>query len=164
MTLRLPQFAVLGLLLLATGCSSLQKTALLDPQQVASVVRQQLENELGTAVASVACPSDIEAEQGNTFRCTVVGVDGTTAVVDVAQTDDAGRLSVEFPFLPRVADAEGMIEQQLGGGATVECPELIPVKAGGTFTCEATAKGDTATVTGMFKDDYGTFEIRAVKP
>ena len=139
--------------LLATGCG----TAVLDSNQVGDLIKDQIEKQTGATVASVQCPSDIEAKEGGAFQCTATAMDGSTATIDVTQTSDNGNLTIEAPLL-HAKEAEQAVEASIGGGTKVDCPDLIPVKAAAVVACEATAGGDNATVELTFKDDQGNFE------
>jgi hypothetical protein len=72
----------------AAGCS---KT--LDSTGVESQVKAAIEDRLGQTGMTVDCPDDVEVKAGATFTCTATGPSGTTATVEVTQTDDKGNLT-----------------------------------------------------------------------
>jgi hypothetical protein len=82
---------VLALVVAAAACS---KT--LDTTELEGSLKDQLETQLDVNGLTVDCPDDIEAESGNTFRCTATGSDGSEATVEVTQTDDQGNLTWEI--------------------------------------------------------------------
>lgn len=82
---------VLALVLAAAACS---KT--LDSTELEGSLKDQLETQLEVTGLTVECPDDIEAEAGDTFRCTVTGTDGSEATIAVTQTDDQGNLTWEI--------------------------------------------------------------------
>lgn len=49
---------------------------------------------------TVACPSDLKAEKGASFVCSVRADGGFTGEVQVDQIDDAGTLAIRYPAPP----------------------------------------------------------------
>lgn len=82
---------VVALVLAAAACS---KT--LDTTELEGSLKDQLETQLDVTGLTVECPDDIEAKAGDTFRCTATGTDGSTATIEVTQTDDEGNLTWEI--------------------------------------------------------------------
>jgi hypothetical protein len=153
--------AVLALAVFA-GCGSLEKEANLDPLEVASLVRERVQEQTGVTLTSVSCPADIVLEPGASFTCAVTAADGTTATIGVEQVDDQGTLAFAAALL-RTHDAEQQIARDLGDGARVNCPDLITVEQDGTFTCDAKDGGDRARLEVRFKDASGSFEYELVR-
>ena len=60
--------------------------------------------------------------------------------------------------------AEAAVRTYLGpdvGTVTVTCPDDIPARNGGTFTCTAVgADGDTVKIVATQTDDNGTFDLK----
>jgi hypothetical protein len=82
---------VAALVLAAAACA---KT--LDTTELEGSLKDQLETQLDVTGLSVECPDDIEAEAGATFVCTATGTDGSTATIEVTQSDDEGNLTWEI--------------------------------------------------------------------
>jgi hypothetical protein len=68
-------------------------TKTLDSSGVEQQVKSQIEQKLGETGMTVDCPDDVEVHAGATFRCTATGPSGTTATIEVTQTDDQGHLT-----------------------------------------------------------------------
>jgi hypothetical protein len=137
---------------LAAACG----TSVLDTGEVGTEIAARIEEQTGADVESVDCPGDVEAKAGATFTCTVTATDGTSLAIDVEQTNDDGALSFQAPIL-HTTEAEQVIAADIGGGTTVDCPELVIVQAGATFDC-ALGGGGSGTVTVTLKDDNGNFD------
>lgn len=124
-----------------------------------------------TQITSASCPDDVKKEKGKTFTCDVKLSGGGKAKVTVTQTTNGDTFSYAFKpgsvVLPgSTVDKE--IEQELADagvkGATVNCPETIPVKTGTTVTCPVTSSsGRQATVSFEFSDSSGTVDSSSVK-
>lgn len=84
----LPVLAVAAAATLA-GCSVSVGGSDLDTGDVETEIQEGLTDE-GIDGATVECPEDIEAEEGNEFTCTATATDGSTAQILVTQTDDDG--------------------------------------------------------------------------
>ena len=154
--------SILAVALFLAGCG----TTVIDADKGEAFITKTVEEQTGARVESVACPDDLEAEKGATFKCTVTGEDGTTGEVSVDQEDDKGSVTIEAapPFL-RVRDLEDSIKSaisdQAGFDATVVCPEITEFKAGGTFECDSEAEGTSRKVLVTQKDGKGNvrFEL-----
>jgi hypothetical protein len=150
-----PLTTALGLgvaVVLAAGCGQ----NVLDANEVSGEIAAQIERLTGADVASVSCPTDVEAKAGATFTCTVNGADGTSLTIDVEQTSDEGALAFEAPILP-TTETEEIIAKDIGSGATVDCPELVLAKADATFSCELGGT-QSGSVEVTLTDDAGGFE------
>ena len=82
--------AVMAAALFLGACS---KT--IDIPKVESEIKSGILTQTGISVLSVDCPDEVDAEEGNTFECTAVGEDGSTATVEVTQTSDEGDIRWE---------------------------------------------------------------------
>lgn len=81
--------AALAVTVLGAGC-----TPTLDTEGLEEQILSLLEERGGSAVTSVDCPEDVEAEAGGSFECTATGEDGEW-VVSVTQVDDEGNVEIE---------------------------------------------------------------------
>ena len=79
--------AVLGLV----GCGS--KT--LDVDDAEQKIAAELERQVGQRPKAVDCPSDIEAKEGNTERCTITAPNGEKIGLTLTTTDDEGNFRFE---------------------------------------------------------------------
>jgi len=128
----------------------------LDTAQVKSQIRAQIERQTGADVATVTCPQDVKAAAGDTFTCRATGSDGSTAAITVVQTNGDGELRFDTPLL-HTTETEDAIERRIGGGARVDCPELVLVRAGVTFSCSLKG-GKNHRVEVTLTDAKGTFD------
>jgi Domain of unknown function (DUF4333) len=78
---------VIAAAFVAAGCS--QK---LDTGEIESGIQRDLAERTGTRIASVDCPDDVEADQGDRFRCTARAAAGERVPVEVIQEDGDGRV------------------------------------------------------------------------
>jgi hypothetical protein len=67
--------------------------AQLDTDEAESAIKAGITSRTGVKIDSVRCPGDVEAEQGDTFRCVAVASNGQRAQVEVTQRDDEGNVS-----------------------------------------------------------------------
>ncbi len=121
--------------LTAAGCGQQQ----IDVPKAAKLIQSSVEEQLGTDVRSISCPDEVKVEAKATFDCLVTGQDGTEGTATVTQTDGKGTISVAAPFLSK-DEAQQFIQSDLrkrSPRATVVCPDIIVVKAGGKFRCAA---------------------------
>jgi hypothetical protein len=154
------------LVALAAGCGS----DTIDADQV----EQDIEQDLSTATArieSISCPDDVEKEKGATFQCDARLSGGGKAKVDVKQTTAAGGYEPSFtPNSVQIADnsLEPVLEEELADtgleGAKVDCPDLVKVQTGKTFSCSVvTPRGAQGSLTFTFSDDSGTVDSSSVE-
>ena len=124
-----------------------------------------------TQITSASCPKDIKKEKEKTFTCDVKLSGGGKAKVAVTQTSDHNTFSYAFKsgsvVLPG-STVDKSVEQDLATagvkGATVNCPDTVPVKPGSTVTCPVTGSGGRqATVSFTFSDTSGTVDSSSVK-
>jgi Domain of unknown function (DUF4333) len=114
---------------------------------------------------------DTKKEKGETFTCDVKLSGGGKAEVTATQTSNHNTFSYAFEsgsvVLPgSTVDKE--VEQDLADagvkGATVNCPDEIPVKPGATVTCPiSTSSGRQATVSFAFSSSSGTVDSSSVE-
>ena len=76
--------------LLLGGC-----TQVLDTGKIEEEIESGIEEQTNTTVESVDCPEDRALEEGDTFECTATAPDGSSATVEVTQTDDEGNITWE---------------------------------------------------------------------
>jgi hypothetical protein len=158
---------VVGLLVTA-GCGS-------DDTVDASKAEQGIESSSlstsTTQITSASCPDDVKKEKGGTFTCDVKLSGGGKAKVTVTQTSGHNTFTYAFKsgsvVLPG-STVDKAVEQDLADagikGATVNCPDTVPVKPGTTVTCPiTTSSGRQASVSFEFSDSSGTVESSSVK-
>lgn len=80
---------VAAVALVALGAAACGK-AELDTERAESAIRKGITRQTGVKIDSVRCPNDVEARQGDTFRCVAVASNGQRARVEVTQRDDEG--------------------------------------------------------------------------
>ena len=124
-----------------------------------------------TQITSASCPDDVKKEKGKTFTCDVKLSGGGKAQVTVTQASDHNTFTYAFKsgsvVLPgSTVDKE--VEQSLADagveGATVNCPDTVPVKPDTTVTCPVTSSsGREATVTFTFSSSSGTVDSSSVE-
>jgi hypothetical protein len=68
-------------------------TKTLDTPKLEDDVKAEIAGKLGETGLTVDCPDDVEVQAGATFECTATGQSGTTATIEVTQTDDQGHLT-----------------------------------------------------------------------
>jgi hypothetical protein len=126
----------------------------LDTAELESEVKKAIADDTGVEVQAVDCPDDVEPEAGADFECTATGRDGTTAAAAVAQLG-GGEVKITAPLL-HVARAEQAIAAEIGGGTTLDCPDLVVTRAGESFRCSAVdSSGAAAELVVTFDDAAG---------
>jgi uncharacterized protein DUF4333 len=130
----------------------------IDDAKAEDFIQKTVTEQVGARVESVSCPSGLTAKKGETFECTVTGDDGSEGKVMVTEKDDQGNVSVSAPFI-HVRDLEEQIgnglQNQVGGPAELDCPEIIVGQKGDTFECDAKTPDGPATVQVTQTDDQG---------
>ncbi len=104
-------------------------------------------------ITSVACPEGRPLVEGDTFTCQARLSSGEQVTVDATQTDGDGHIT--WKRVEAVLAGEdftgienGVISREYGIPVTLDCPALIVVNDGDTFTCQGTDdRGHTRTVT-----------------
>jgi hypothetical protein len=164
---KLSLVVVLGLLLMAS-CGS-------DDTVDASKAEEGIEGSTlstsTTQITSASCPDDVKQEKGKTFTCDVKLGGGGKAQVTVTQTSARDTFSYAFKAGSVVLSGPTVdkeVEQDLADagaeGATVNCPDTVPVKPGTTVTCPVTgSSGTDATVTFTFSSTSGTVDSSSVE-
>ena len=71
-------------------------TKTLDTEGLEGELLTQIEEQVGTTITSIDCPTDIEAETGRTFECTAEEESGATFTIQVTQSDDQGHVEWEL--------------------------------------------------------------------
>ncbi|MGZ4707792.1 MAG: DUF4333 domain-containing protein [Acidimicrobiales bacterium] len=105
------------------------------------------------AITSVSCPEGRRLREGDTFICQATLSTGQPVTVEATQTNGDG--DVTFTQVEAVISGEqfaasenGVISAEYGVTVMLECPALIVVEDGDTFTCQGTDdRGHTRTVT-----------------
>jgi hypothetical protein len=141
--------------LTATGCGEQR----IDVKKSAKLIQSAVEEQVGADVKSISCPKEVKVKAKATFTCAVTGRDGTKGTATVTQTDGKGTIRVAAPFLHK-DEAELSIQNDLrkrAPRATVVCPDIIVVKAGGTFVCRANLGEINATVKATQTNASGNF-------
>jgi len=82
--------AVPALALAACGSDTL------DAAEVESEIGPMVEDQTGTRDVDIACPDDVEAEEGAVFECDVTAAGGVEAKLRVTQEDDEGNVRWEI--------------------------------------------------------------------
>lgn len=149
------------------GCSVSVGGGDLDTADAEQLIADGYERQ-GAVAVQVACPRDIEPEEGGTFTCEATGPTGATGDVEVRQVDDEG--NIEFQYVPiglNPAALEAQIatefQRQRGVTVSVNCPRAIAAEAGNVFSCTVTApNGDEAEAEVTQRDDEGNVRWRIV--
>jgi hypothetical protein len=152
-----------GLALLTTILLSACGETTVDATKGERLIRGVVAEQVDARVRSVRCPTGVKKQEGDTFTCTVTGVDGSRGDVVVTQRGGGG-LAVVAPFL-HVREAETVMAARIGkrikaSDVKLSCPEIVVVKQGSLFKCEATAKGRERNVTVRLTDAEGHFRYR----
>jgi hypothetical protein len=125
-------------------------------------IRDVVVRQIGVRVASVACPDGLTEKQGATFTCLVTGPDGSNGRVLVRQLDH-GNIDVMAPFL-HMREAEAFMAAPLSrlvkADVRVSCQEIVVVRKGDPFLCQAIYKGRKRTVSARMIDAAGHFRYR----
>ena len=152
---------------LAVGCGS----DTVDSSKAEQGIENSSLSTSTTEITSASCPDDVKKEKGKTFTCDIKLSGGGKAEVTVTQTSDHDTFSYAFKsgsvVLPG-STVDKSVEQDLADagvkGATVNCPDQVPVKPGTTVTCPiTTSSGHQATVSFAFSDSSGSVESSSVK-
>ena len=163
---KLTLLAVLGLLATA-GCGG---DDTVDSSKAEEGIESSPLSTSTTEITSASCPDDVKKEEGKTFTCDVKLSGGGKAQVTVTQASDRNTFTYTFKsgsvVLPGAA-VDKEVEQSLADagveGATVNCPDSVPVKPGTSVTCPiTTANGAQATTTFTFSDSSGTVDSSSV--
>ena len=72
----------------AAGCASK-----LDTGKIEVEIKKSLADRTGARIASVDCPDDVEAKEGDTFRCTATAATGKRVPIEVIQENGSGRVT-----------------------------------------------------------------------
>jgi hypothetical protein len=86
---RLPLALCLALATAVGACGESK----LDTERAEAAIRAGITRQTGVKIDSVRCPDEVEARQGDTFRCLAKASNGQRARVEVTQRDDEGSVS-----------------------------------------------------------------------
>ncbi len=146
----------------AAGCGE----TVIDTGKAERFISKTVGEQAGVRVKSVACPKDVKAKKGDTFRCTVTGRDGTKGAVVVSQQDNKGNVHVSAPFL-HIREAEVSIAEQIkkqtSAVVSVSCPEIVVPVKDSKFRCQATDGQRTHPVSATMTDAQGNFRFKVEK-
>jgi uncharacterized protein DUF4333 len=162
-----PALAVVVGALAAVGCGS----DTVDSSKAEDGIESSSLSTSTTQITSASCPDDVNKEKDKAFTCDVKLSGGGKAKVTVTQTSDHNTFSYAFKSGSVVipgSTVDKEVEQNLVNagvkGATVNCPESVPVKTGTTVTCPVTtSSGRQATVSFVFSDDSGSVDSSSVE-
>lgn len=154
--------ATLGALVALGVLSGCGKPAVLDVERSEVRIRERLAETYDVTVDAVACPDEVEVEEGATFTCRADVGDGQVEV-DVRQTDGDGTLEVEaraaILSTPRVeADIAATLGDRFARDeVTVTCegPALRIEVPEATFACQAVDGDETREVEVRVRDARG---------
>ena len=149
----------LALAAVIAGCGETR----IDADKAEGLIRDLVTQRVGARVATVACPHGITAKKGVTFSCRVAATDRTKGEVLVTARDNRGSVEVSAPFL-RVrsseADMAKQIDSRFDAAVKVTCPEIVVIRKGATFRCEAKSGDQSRDVNARFIDARGRFSFR----
>lgn len=160
------------LALLAAACaddSASTGTRRVDPEQVETLlVQRQRERNPALRASGASCPEEVEARQGETFRCTVE-VEGQAAqfVVTIAEIL-GGRARYEFRPVQAIVDVQGVAAfvrsrlEEPWRTAQVDCGQskVRLVEVGGVIECTAFDGTSTRYIQAVVEDRDGTVSLR----
>lgn len=132
----------------------------------------------GIAAESIACPDDIQMEEGQRFSCaaTIANADGLVIDIEVLQTSNTGDIRLEHKS--KILKSEvverglaGQILDQTGKNVAVDCGARARLAtAGQTFRCDvveqntganrAESPPETMTMEITIKDDDGGWQAQ----
>ena len=154
--------------LASAGCGSSDDTV--DASKAEQGIESSNLSNSTTDITSASCPDDVKKEKGKTFTCDVKFSGGGKAEVTVTQTSNHNTFSYAYKagsvVLPgSTVDKE--LEQDLDNagikGATVNCPDSVPVKTDTTVTCPVTySSGKEGTISFTFSDSSGDIDSSSV--
>jgi hypothetical protein len=139
----------------AIGCGEQR----IDVKKSASLIQGTLEQQTGADVKSIKCPDEVKVEAKAVFSCLVTGADGTTGSASVTQLDGKGTIRVAASFLSK-RSAEQSLQADLrkrAPRATVVCPDIIAMKTGGKFECQANLGEINETISATQTNARGSF-------
>jgi hypothetical protein len=140
-------------------------TRTIDSEKAGRTITKAVSSRTGSKITKVDCPSGKTARKGDTFRCTVVAGDGGSGTVVVTETDDEGTVRVRVPYRDSAATERAMatrLTRRGGRPVGVNCPDLIPIRAGIRFTCTTMSDGRRGRITARQIDAAGKVRYRTV--
>jgi hypothetical protein len=78
----------------AVGCG---QSSTIDASKLEAEIKKDLTADAGVAPKGIACPGDIESENGTKFECTGTAPNGDTFTIDVELTNDSGGFKAVVP-------------------------------------------------------------------
>jgi hypothetical protein len=88
---------IAGAVLLLSGCSASVEVGerIVDSADAETQIADELEAQVGQRPASIECPDDMVAEEGQEYTCVLTADDGTVLDVALTMTDDEGNFEIE---------------------------------------------------------------------
>lgn len=163
MPARVPLALAVGLAGLAlTGVAGCGRPAVLDTERTEERIGASISQRFDVEVTSVACPDDVEVDEGASFTCTAA-VAGGEVEVEVEQRDGDGALEVSprqaVLVVERVASdiTEVLADQFSRDDVEVTCAgEPVRIEEpGSTFECTAVDGPQEVTVEVRVRDARG---------
>lgn len=145
---RLAACACLTLALALAGCGNTNEASKDDTPKMASIPAVEKQIEAGIlekldASIDVKCPAKTDTKKGATFECTAKN-DTTVAIpVMVTRVDNKGNVTWQIKAMntnSTEAEIRDGAFKQRGSELAIECPDIVPLKAGSTFPCLGTAE------------------------
>jgi len=132
----------------------------LDTRKVERFIGEDAAARLEVLAVSVSCPSTVDAGKDKTFTCTAKAPDSVDVDVKVRQKDEKGNVSWKINARSTsevVESIEQGIQKQKKTTVTADCPDIIPIRKGASFTCVVSdEKGGESEVTIVETDDEGS--------
>jgi Domain of unknown function (DUF4333) len=127
---------VAALALAALGCGADEDAIARGAEKL---IRERIGPQVGAEIESVSCPESVPARKGYAFNCVATSGDGSRASVRVTEVNDTGRIHAEGLLRARTVERgiRRFIRRQAGYEAVVTCPELVEVRRGARFACDA---------------------------
>jgi hypothetical protein len=137
-----------SLVIVALGVAACSSTYTIDHKKGEKFLTGVLKP-TGLQFTTVSCPSGLKAKQGDTFDCTVTGVDGSKGNITLKETNNKGhvvvsRTVVDTPRLEKTIEAGLLQKAKLT--ATVDCPDVHTLAPNISYTCKATSGSSTGTI------------------
>lgn len=140
-----------------------------DPEQVETLlVQRQRERSPGLKASGASCPKNVEAREGETFRCTVE-VEGQSAQFAVTISEILGG-TARFDLRPvqAIIDVEGVVAflrsrlEEPWRTARVDCGQakVKLVEVGGVIECTVFDGTTTRYIQAVVEDRDGTVSLR----
>jgi hypothetical protein len=154
-----------------TGCG-VSRSHTLDAQTVQAQISTKLARQYGLAAGTIAvsCPAQIRAEDGQRFNCRAT-LSGQSLTLSGVVSGTSGRYTIQpTAAIVVVARAQAVLQSDITAEThqptTVTCPgqPVQVVTAGGSFSCTATAQGESRQVTVNVLDLKGDVRYTLAAP